>query len=103
MRAASPTAPASLRVHPSRPLDRSGPLALDTVGECGTQCEDFCKAGSVVCMGSDNPYSDDSDLTYSACLTACASFPTTGSIGDSIGDTIQCRAYYIQVTSSFPP
>jgi plastocyanin len=68
----------------------------DGAGVCAdeppTPCEVFCGDALATCTGDDAIYAD-----ADACLTACAAFPTDGMNGDTAGDTLQCRASYLNL------
>ncbi len=69
------------------------PHAGETGGNvCGTWCENYCGAAMAVCTGGDAIYT-----SMDECMTACAAFDATGSIGDTSGDTVQCRLYHLGV------
>jgi len=55
-------------------------------GACGTVCEAYCGLIQGSCTGDNQQYPD-----ADACLRACADLPTDGDIGDTDGDTVQCR------------
>lgn len=53
---------------------------------CGTWCENLCDLEAKNCTGSDDVY-----FSEIACLSQCVNFDSTGSAGDTSGDTVQCR------------
>jgi len=60
-----------------------------TVGDgvCGTPCQFYCDLMSGACSTSFS--------SYSACLSACAGYPSNGGeYEDVTGNTIECRLYY---------
>jgi len=71
------------------------PLAIDGFGltevctGAETACDTYCGLVQTHCSGDDALYADDD-----ACQAACAAFATTGSDGDTTGDTLQCRTYH---------
>jgi len=63
-------------------------------GTCGTNCEAFCDTAIYACTGANVIYANKT-----ACVAACASFPTSGSSGDTGGNTLFCRQYHINVAN----
>jgi len=68
------------------------PAYLSGAATCGTYCESFCNTAQAACTGTLAQWS-----SVSACQTACASFATTGTNGDTTGNTLQCRQYHAGV------
>jgi hypothetical protein len=63
------------------------PRAGGTGGNlCGTWCENYCHLTAMNCPSL--------FATFELCLEQCAPVSTTGSPGDVVGDSIQCRTYY---------
>lgn len=58
-------------------------------GVCGTVCEAYCGLIQGSCTGDNQQYPD-----ADACLRACNDLPSDGDIGDTDGDTVQCRLYH---------
>lgn len=59
---------------------------------CGTWCDVYCGTAMSVCTGANALYANTA-----ACMTACGAFDTTGEIGVTSGDTVQCRLYHLGV------
>jgi hypothetical protein len=64
-------------------------------GACGTYCEVYCNLATTVCTGANQLYSN-----LAACTSACPTIPGTGKIGDTMGNTVQCRIYHLGVAST---
>jgi len=47
-----------------------------------------------VCTGSNSIFQSNA-----ACLSSCAAYPITGTLGDTVGDTLQCRFYHVSVAA----
>ncbi len=63
---------------------------------CGTWCDGYCDLMLNSCVGA--------YATVGDCHTACGAFPTSGVLGNTVGDTLQCRLTYAeQVVSSVTP
>jgi hypothetical protein len=63
---------------------------------CGTQCDAFCIINLAVCSGANAAYTSMSD-----CAAKCAGY-APGHQGDSSGDTLACREYFVGVASRSP-
>ncbi|PIW01756.1 MAG: hypothetical protein COW42_03885, partial [Deltaproteobacteria bacterium CG17_big_fil_post_rev_8_21_14_2_50_63_7] len=61
-------------------------------GVCGAWCDSYCALVANICTGSNTNYPDEA-----TCQTACTGIPTTGSIGDMSGDTVQCRIQHLNL------
>ena len=59
---------------------------------CGTLCENYCYLAAKNCTGSNKLFETDA-----ACMTACAGFATNGTYGATMGNTLQCRLYHVNV------
>jgi len=72
----------------------AGPSGANT---CGLWCDVYCDLVQQNCgsAGSNSQYA-----TASACQTACASMATSGSPGDTSGNTVQCRIYHAGVAGN---
>ncbi|MFT5433009.1 MAG: hypothetical protein ACI9OJ_003714, partial [Myxococcota bacterium] len=55
-------------------------------GLCGTWCDNFCQLAIDNCSMFE---------TVSDCMQLCEQLPDDGSAGDTTGDTVQCRLYYV--------
>jgi len=62
---------------------------------CGTVCEAYCDVSAELCTGTNSLYA-----STAACLSACADFDFTGTLGTSFGGTYQCRAYHLAAAAS---
>lgn len=60
-------------------------------------CDGFCTDMMATCSGDNAQYASKDE-----CLTSCAAFPTTGTDGDTSGDTLQCREYHLGAAASDP-
>lgn len=60
-------------------------------------CTSYCADELTVCTGDNAQYADEA-----SCLSACESFATTGTDGDTSGDTLQCRVYHLGAAESDP-
>jgi hypothetical protein len=56
---------------------------------CGSWCTVYCDLMQRNCTGANAQFA-----STSACLSACAGFPMNGNLGDTSGNTIQCRLYF---------
>lgn len=56
-------------------------------------CDQFCTDESVTCVGANEQYPDKS-----TCLTACSAFAP----GGTMGDTLQCRVYHLNLAMTLP-
>ncbi len=74
---------------PALHCPHAGPTGADT---CGTFCEAYCALALGGCTGGEQLYADGEE-----CATACAAFDDSGTIGDTSGDTVQCRLYHLGV------
>lgn len=70
----------------------AGPTGGDT---CGTYCEAYCSLALGGCMGANELYANGEE-----CATACAALDDSGTVGDTSGDTVQCRLYHLGVAIS---
>ena len=61
---------------------------------CGTWCENYCYLSDKFCTGG-----EAIDFGSDDCATACAAYADTGSVGDTGGDTVQCRLYHLGVAA----
>jgi hypothetical protein len=63
-------------------------------GQCGTECDAYCDVTQLACgtTGTNSQFA-----STAACLTACAAYATSGTFGDTTGNTIQCRMYHATV------
>lgn len=59
---------------------------------CGSWCEGYCSLALGACTGDDAIYG-----TMDECMTACAALDDHGNLGDTSGDTVQCRLYHLGV------
>lgn len=66
----------------------------DTGSQCGTRCASFCDLAVFTCTEA---YGTPPYATKLACVSSCANFSTLGGIGDSGGNTLQCRQYHLDV------
>jgi len=57
---------------------------------CGGRCEGYCSQMMTHCPESYGSFED--------CLSFCALIPDDGEVGDTVGNTVQCRTYH----GSFP-
>lgn len=55
-------------------------------GVCGDPCELYCELTAATCAEDLAPYESPA-----ACLTACAEMDTSGKVGATQGDSLQCR------------
>jgi hypothetical protein len=55
-------------------------------GVCGDGCDTYCQLATAICTDANAIYD-----SVEACLTACSAFATDGKMGDTGGDTLQCR------------
>jgi len=82
-------------------MDTTGQLAHCTHagafgnGVCGSIQDGLCQIQTTVCTGSNQQYS-----SYSDCMTQTGSIATTGNLGDTSGNTIQCRAYHLSAAAT---
>lgn len=64
-------------------------------GACGSLCENYCQLAMSNCTGANEIYTDNA-----ACMTACEGLTTLGDVGDTAGNTVQCRIYHLGVAGS---
>ena len=64
-------------------------------GVCGTWCENYCALAMGNCTGDNAIYKDAAE-----CATACGTLSDKGVVGDSTGDSLQCRIYHLGVAGS---
>jgi hypothetical protein len=57
--------------------------------KCGTDCDVYCRLITNLCVGSSQQYN-----SIETCLVACQHF-STGTFGDTNGDTLHCRLSHI--------
>jgi hypothetical protein len=63
---------------------------------CGTWCDGYCDLMQNGCSGA--------YATTAECLASCGTFPTTGVIGATVGNSVQCRINYaVQAPGSATP
>jgi len=70
-------------------------------GVCGSFCDNYCHLAQTVC--TDDPAPDGLYANADECILACAGFPTTGAIGDTSGNSVQCRIYHAIAASLASP
>jgi hypothetical protein len=63
---------------------------------CGTWCTVYCDL-AMLCTGNLQLYT-----TPAACMSNCTSLKITGKVGDTSGDSIQCRIYHLGVAAQTP-
>ena len=68
---------------------KAGPSGANV---CGTWCGVYCHLAQANCTDANALYGSDVQ-----CLTACGGFDTSGSPGDTDGDSAQCRIYHLGV------
>ena len=59
-------------------------------GTCGEWCEVYCQLGAFQCSAAHPAFA-----TAESCQLACGQLPTDGKVGDSEGDSVQCRIGYL--------
>lgn len=59
---------------------------------CGTWCDVYCGMAMNVCTGGDAIYG-----SMDECMSACGALDTSGELGATSGDTMQCRLYHLGV------
>jgi len=66
-------------------------------GTCGSVCAAYCDVIQAACgtSGTNSQFADTA-----TCLTACATYATTGTFRDSTGNTLQCRMYHAGVAQA---
>ncbi|MFT4704046.1 MAG: hypothetical protein ACI81R_001742 [Bradymonadia bacterium] len=57
---------------------------------CGSNCENYCTLSTSICTGDDANFADFED-----CAEQCRDLNDDGEIGDTSGDSIQCRMYHL--------
>ena len=62
-------------------------------GVCGTWCENLCHLDTYLC----------SNYQADTCADVCAAVPSDGQLGDTTGDTVQCRLQHLIASSSVSP
>ena len=62
---------------------------------CGSWCDNYCHLSQTNCTGDNELFAD-----AAACTTACGDYPTTGDIGATSGDSVQCKLYHLGVAGS---
>ena len=67
-----------------------GHAGMSGADTCGSWCENYCQMAMTICQGEDQIYEE-----YEDCTTACAELPDDGEIGDTVGDSVQCRIYHL--------
>lgn len=72
--------------------------SLDGDDTCGTRCEVYCQEAIDNCTGANELF-----VSTTACISACAAYLTTGSPGDTSGNTVQCRIYHLGVPAVGTP
>ena len=70
----------------------AGPSGGDV---CGSWCDNYCQLASKNCVGADALYADQG-----MCEAACADFATTGTPGEAVGDTVQCRLHHLMLAGA---
>jgi hypothetical protein len=76
----------------SEHCEAAGPSGAD---ECGSWCENYCYLALSNCSGENELYSSEG-----TCETDCLLMPRDGDVGDTSGDTVQCRIYHLGVAGS---
>jgi len=85
---------ATAAIDAAMPIDAVPDSAPDaTLPDCST----YCAAIQANCTGTNAQYAD-----ATACMTACAAFPP-GSLADTSGNTLGCRAVYAGTLSVTDP
>ncbi len=59
-------------------------------------CDQFCTGEFVTCTGELQQYADEA-----TCLTACNGY-ARGTVGDTMGDTLDCRIYHLNAAMALP-
>ncbi|MCB9506628.1 MAG: hypothetical protein H6697_03045 [Myxococcales bacterium] len=67
--------------------DHAGPSGGDM---CGSWCENYCALALNNCTDDNELFADEE-----ACMTACAEFSDEGAVGDTSGDSVQCRIQHL--------
>ncbi len=57
---------------------------------CGSWCENYCQMALTICTDGDAIYAD-----FEECNTACQTIPDDGTIGDTVGNSVQCRMWHL--------
>ncbi|MCB9531030.1 MAG: hypothetical protein H6698_01270 [Myxococcales bacterium] len=63
---------------------------------CGSWCVNYCSLVETICGDSIPPLYDD----FEDCLDRCDHFDDDGAIGDTTGDTVQCRLYHLHAATA---
>jgi hypothetical protein len=78
-------------------VDASADAASDvSIDAPATPCGAYCTAIMTSCTGANAQYS-----SFESCLGACAPIPP-GTVNDTSGDTLGCRAHYAALAQSSP-
>jgi hypothetical protein len=57
---------------------------------CGTWCANYCGLAMSICSGEFALFAD-----FEECVTECQTLPDDGTIGDTTGNSVQCRMYHL--------
>jgi hypothetical protein len=60
-------------------------------------CDPYCALMAENCTGAASQFAD-----AAACATSCSGYPATGTLGDTGGDTVQCRIYHAEAAPMDP-
>lgn len=60
-------------------------------------CSSYCTDIQAACTGDNAQYASEAE-----CLSSCEGFATTGTDGDTSGDTLQCRVYHTGAAATDP-
>jgi len=82
---ASVATPSNVQLH----CPHAGPTGGNT---CGTYCQAYAQLVTAACTGANAQFPN-----ATAALAACANFAATGNLGDTNGNTVQCRLYHAGV------
>ncbi|MBL8684744.1 MAG: hypothetical protein JNK05_36545 [Myxococcales bacterium] len=93
--ACSPSTPTADAATDTPSADRTTPAEASAPT---AECNEYCSTAAAHCDGANQLYPNNT-----ACLAACAAFPTTGMRGDRAGNSVWCRLYHVDQPAAMDP